>query len=304
LNLQDLNIRRCKVSRTQGLSLRNAGKALALSLLLTQSILAAQTVAPVTNEATNKFHPGKVVWVDLVTNDVSKAASFYRQVFGWEITSSPEGGFAEARYQGQPVAAIAAYEDGAPDNEARWLISISVPDVDITSATVPEHGGKVLEGPADLPNRGRYVLVNDSSGAMLMFLQASGGDPLDVEPTPNSWLWAELWTDDPDSAANFYKAVVGYKSKTVSDTNGHDVMILGRQGIARASVVKTPWEDVEPNWLPYLLVNDIGKTLKSVEKHGGSVVLYAANDSDNADVAIVADPTGGVFALQQKEDRE
>jgi predicted enzyme related to lactoylglutathione lyase len=155
-----------------------------------------------------------------------------------------------------------------------------------------------------LPDRGRYVLVNDSTGAMLMFLQASGGDPADEEPMPNNWLWAELWTDDPDSAASFYKVVVGYKSKTVSDTDGSDVMILGMQGIARASVVKTPWEDVEPNWLPYLLVDDIDKTLKSVEKHGGSIVLYTANDANNADVAIVADPTGGVFALQQKENSE
>jgi predicted enzyme related to lactoylglutathione lyase len=240
----------------------------------------------------------------LVTNDVSRAASFYREVFGWEITFSSEGGFAEASYQGQPVAAIAAYEDDAPDDEARWLISISVPDVDATSTTVLKHGGKVLEGPVDLPDRGRYVLVNDPAGAMLMFLQASGGDPVDEQPTPNNWLWAELWTDDPDSAASFYKVVVGYKSKTVSDTDGSDVMILGMQGIARASVVKTPWEDVEPNWLPYLLVDDIDKTLKSVEKHGGSIVLYTANDANNADVAIVADPTGGVFALQQKENSE
>jgi predicted enzyme related to lactoylglutathione lyase len=303
LNLQNFKTSWHKAARTY-LLLGHAGKALALSLLLSQSVLAAQTVGPVTKEATNQFYPGKVIWVDLVTNDISRAASFYKEVFGWEITFSSEGDFAEASYQGQPVAAIAAYEDDAPDDEARWLISISVPDVDATSTTVLKHGGKVLEGPVDLPDRGRYVLVNDPTGAMLMFLQASGGDPADEEPTPNHWLWAELWTDDPDSAANFYKAVVGYKSKTVSDTDGSDVMILGRQGIARASVVNTPWEDVEPNWLPYLLVDDIDKALKSVEKHGGSIVLYTANDSNNADVAIVADPTGGVFALQQKEDKE
>ena len=192
LNLQKLNTRWRKTAGTQALLLRHAGKALALSLLLTQSVLAVQTVGPVTNEATNKFYPGKVIWVDLVTNDVSRAASFYEEVFGWDITFNSEGGFAEASYQGQPVAAIAAYEDDAPDDEARWLISISVPDVDTTSTKVLKHGGKVLEGPVDLPDRGRYVLVNDSTGAMLMFLQANGGDPADEEPTPDNWLWAEL----------------------------------------------------------------------------------------------------------------
>jgi len=304
LNLSNLNTKWCEATRTHKLLLRYAGKAFALSLLFTQTLSAAQTVGPVTSEATNKYYPGKVIWVDLVTNDVSGAANFYRQVFGWDITLNAEGSFAEASYQGQPVAAIAAYEDDAPDDEARWLISISVPDVDAASTKVLKHGGKVLEGPVDLPDRGRYALVSDTAGAISMLLQASGGDPADEEPTPNNWLWAELWTDDPGSAANFYTAVVGYESKTVRDKNGNDVMMLGRQGIARASVVETQFKDVEPNWLAYLLVDDIDKVLKSVEKHGGSIVLYAANDPKNADVAIVADPTGGVFALQQKEDGE
>ena len=283
---------------------KHTGKFLIIAVLAIQPVLAAPVVSPVTTEASNQLHSGKVIWVDLVTNDVLRAASFYRKVFDWDVTVNSDGNFAEASYQGQPIAAIAKYEEDAPENEARWLVSISVPDVDATTTMVRKHGGKVLEGPVNLPNRGRYVLVDDSTGAVLMFLQASGGDPADEKPTPNNWLWAELWTDDPDRAAGFYKAVVGYKSKTVREADGSDVMMLNIEGIARASVVKIPWDDVDPNWLPYLLVEDISESLKSVEKHGGSVVLYAANDSSNSDVAIVADPTGGVFALQQKEDRE
>ncbi|MBT8075305.1 MAG: VOC family protein [Gammaproteobacteria bacterium] len=271
------------------------------SLFAIQPVFATPVVSPVSNEATDQFHPGKVIWIDLVTDDVALAASFYSQAFGWDITVNSADNFAEVSYQGQPVAAIAKYEKDAPDNEARWLVSISVPDVEATAIAVREHGGEVLEGPVDLPNRGRYVLVTDSTGAMLMFLQAKGGDPADEKPTPNSWLWAELWTDDPANAESFYKAVVGYESKTMREADGNTVMVLGRERVARASLVKIPFEDVEPNWLPYLLVDDIGKALKSVETHGGSVVLYDANDSRNADVAIVADPTGGVFALQQKE---
>ena len=292
------------MARTTASLLKRTGVILGMAILAIQPVFAAPVVSPVTEKATNQFHPGKVIWVDLVTNDVLRAASFYREAFGWDITVNSDGSFAEASYQGRPISAIAKYEEDVPNNEARWLVSISVPDVDVTATAVRKHGGEVLEGPVDLPDRGRYVLVVDSTGAMLMFLQASGGDPVDEEPTSNNWLWAELWTDDPARAARFYKTVVGYKSKTVREADGSDVMVLGREGIARASVVKTPWEDVEPNWLPYLLVDDISKALKSVEKHGGSVVLYAANDPNNADVAIVADPTGGVFAIQQKENRE
>ena len=289
---------------TRSSLLKRTGKILIIAALAIQPVFAAPAVSPVTTDASNQRHPGKIIWVDLVTNDVSSAASFYRNAFNWDISVNSDASFAEASYQGQPIATIAKYEEDAPENEARWLVSISVPDVDATATAVRKHGGKVLDGPVNLPDRGRYVLVDDSTGAVLMFLQASGGDPADEKPKPNNWLWAELWTDDPDRAASFYKAVVGYKSKTVREADGSDVMMLGREGIARASVVKIPWADVSPNWLPYLLVEDISETLKSVEKHGGSVVLYTANDSSNANVAIVADPTGGVFALQQKEDRE
>ena len=300
MNVQNISAKWRKAARTHRCLLRHAGKALILALLMTQSVLAERTVGPVTNVATNQSYPGKVIWVDLVTNDVSQAASFYESVFGWDITLDPDGSFAEASYQGRPVAAIAAYEEDAPDDGARWLISISTTDVDATASAVRSNGGKILEGPVDLANRGRYILAADAGGAMLMFLQASGGDPLDESPTPNNWLWAELWADDPAGAVNFYEAVAGYKSITLQDSDGSDVMVMGRDGAARASVVKIPWEDVGPNWLPYLLVSDIKHTLESVEKNGGSVVLHAMKDTANTDVAIVADPTGGVFAIQQR----
>ena len=51
LNCQKLNIKWHRVSRTLWLSLGNGGKALALSLLLIQSVMAAQTVGPVSNES-------------------------------------------------------------------------------------------------------------------------------------------------------------------------------------------------------------------------------------------------------------
>ena len=48
-------------------------------------------------------------------------------------------------------------------------------------------------------------------------------------------------------------------------------------------------------------VADVIATVKAVEKAGGEVLLAPQKDGFNDDVAIIADPTGGVFALQQKE---
>ena len=57
---------------------------------------------------------------------------------------------------------------------------------------------------------------------------------------------------------------------------------------------------VEPAWLAYLLVDDVDKTARKVLKAEGAVLVPPQRDGFNEDVAIVADPTGGVFALQHR----
>ena len=84
--------------------------AFALSVMLVMPPLFAAEPEPVnsiTQAPTHVFHPGKVVWVDLVTSDIEKAADFYRKVFGWDITISRNGSFASASYRGSPVSSLA-----------------------------------------------------------------------------------------------------------------------------------------------------------------------------------------------------
>ena len=42
-------------------------------------------IPPVTETPTGLVTPGKFVWVDLVTDDVAGAKSFYGQLFGWSF---------------------------------------------------------------------------------------------------------------------------------------------------------------------------------------------------------------------------
>jgi len=199
------------------------------------------------------------------------------------------------------VGSIARFAEGdAGSEDARWLISISVRNVDVAAAEVTRQGGEVLIAPEDLPNRGRYALIKDAQGAMSMLLKSTGGDPVDRVATENEWLWAELWTWDLDRAAAFYGSVAGYRSRTVIDLKGEQHLVLGQGGEGRAGIVKSLWKEVEPNWVPYLLVSSVADVLAAVEEYGGSVVFVPA---DNSTVALVADPTGGVFAIQEQEVR-
>jgi len=245
--------------------------------------------------------PGAIVWMDLLTGDVRAASQFYTTVFGWDVEASADGDYAYATLNGRPVASIVAYDEELVDAEGLWLPSISVTDVDQAVAAVKSGGGTIIEPPEDLPGRGRYVLVEDPRGAVVMLLRASTGDPVRSEAV-NDWYWSELWTDDAAAATGFYESVVGYRIVPVKDSAGSTYQVMGRDRNPYATVVKTPLPDVEPNWLTYLLVDDVDDAARRVLKAGGSVLIPPQKDGFNADVTIVADPTGGVFALQQRED--
>jgi len=264
-------------------------------------LLAAPLIdyGPIAIGSDNIQRPGAVVWMDLLTDDVAEASRFYADVFGWEVETSDDGEYAYATLGGRPVAAIVAYDDDLGETEGLWLPSISVADVNQSTAAVTQHGGAIIEPPEDLLGRGRYVLIEDPTGAVVMLLRASGGDPEPGERA-NDWVWNELWTDDTARATGFYESVLGYRTVAVKDTGGSTFKVMGRDQKPYASVVQSPLPDVEPNWLAYMLVDDVDAAARKVLQAGGAVLLPPQKDGFNEDMAIVADPTGGVFALQQK----
>lgn len=275
-------------------------------LLLAKSVPAAasDSYGPIAEPPTEQIRPGQFVWADLLTHDVKKAADFYKDVFGWDIRYNNDKSYAHASFEGEPVAAIAAYDEGDTANaESVWLLSISVRDVAAAAIAVKAAGGKVLEGPEELPGRGQYILVEDPRGALVMLLRATGGDPEENEGE-HDWLWTELWTDDTAVSTRFYEQVIGYRTVQVKGTAGNTYRVMGRDQKPRATVIKTPFDDVSPNWLPYVKVADVDAVAMSVIQHGGKVLVPPQRDGLDYHVAIVADPTGGVFAIQEKEEQQ
>jgi predicted enzyme related to lactoylglutathione lyase len=281
--------------------------AILLMVLLTNpSTVAASDEAliasPISPTPSGEVHNGKLVWVDLVTTDPSAAVEFYSSVFGWQPHYFADENYIELSHDGRVVSSVVRFEgDEATDGDARWLVSISVTDVDATLNSVLANGGEILEPATDLPDRGRYAVIGDSQGAVLMLLRATGGDPIDDSLELNEWAWAELWTDDPETAIHFYQAVIGYNPLRVPDADGGERIVLGTDGKARALVVPLPWDDVEPNWIPYIPVADASTTMQRISDAGGAVLVQSGDNQDEAAVAIVMDPTGGVFAIQQME---
>jgi predicted enzyme related to lactoylglutathione lyase len=71
-----------------------------------------------------------------------------------------------------------------------------------------------------------------------------------------------------------------------------------RDGRPRGGVAKIEWKGVKPNWVPYVGVKDIDAVVLKAKKLGGKVLIGLDPDRED-DVAILADPSGAVFGVQQ-----
>ena len=74
-----------------------------------------------------------------------------------------------------------------------------------------------------------------------------------------------------------------------------------RRDVARAGLFQIPagTTNVRPNWLPYVLVDNPTAVATKAATLGGRVLLEPSANRRNGTLAIVADPTGGVVALQK-----
>lgn len=113
----------------------------------------------------------------------------------------------------------------------------------------------------------------------------------------NPFAHIELSTGDVKQAKQFYKKLFDWK---LEDMPGGYTMI----GIAEAGAIggmqKNPMPEGPNNWLPYIEVASVKKTLATAEKAGAKVILPFHPIDPMGAIGIVADPQGAVFGIWEK----
>jgi predicted enzyme related to lactoylglutathione lyase len=275
------------------------------ALLLTFSTGCVSTPGSDTSAMSFSHEPlvGKVVWNDLVTQDLDVARRFYGELFGWtfEHATAPGGQpYVLARSGRIFVAGLVAVNSPSKDVVlSRWLPYVSVSDVDASVAKATAGGAKVLVGAADV-DLGRVAVIQDKEGAVIGLARSRIGDPDDTTtaPGPGRVVWTELLANDPASASQFYQTVIGITAHTI-ERHGGPYTLLSEQGIDRAGILKNPSDDAAPVWLTYFGVEDPVSAAARVEALGGKVILPPSPQLRDGTMAVVTDPTGALFALQK-----
>ena len=113
-----------------------------------------------------------------------------------------------------------------------------------------------------------------------------------------SFIWYELMTADPDAAAAFYGAVIGWKIAPHSDpaSGGMDYRMIVRDDGGMAGGVLKLSDDMlaggaKPAWLPYLYAPDVDAEVAAIVAQGGQVRM-PASDLPVGRIALVSDPQG------------
>jgi uncharacterized protein len=119
---------------------------------------------------------GTFCWNELMTRDTGAAGKFYSQLLGWKMADSGMPGMDYTMFKvdglEQGAGGMMAMPPEVPAYvPSHWMAYITVDDIDVTCARVKELGGQVLFGPQAIPNLGRFITVQDPTGATVAFIQ-------------------------------------------------------------------------------------------------------------------------------------
>jgi len=110
---------------------------------------------------------GTIGWRELHATDWKTVFPFYEKMFGWTkadaIDMGPMGTYQLFAAGGPPIGGMMTKPPQVP--AAHWGFYINVPEIDAGAARITAGGGKILNGPVEVPGGQWVVNAMDPQGA-------------------------------------------------------------------------------------------------------------------------------------------
>lgn len=109
---------------------------------------------------------GEFSWHELATTDYAQAFAFYQQLFGWHKTDDMDmGPHGIYRMYGRLDDTLGGmFNKTAEMPVVAWLLYISISDIEAAVAKVKTLGGRVLNGPMEVPGGDLIAQCIDAQG--------------------------------------------------------------------------------------------------------------------------------------------
>jgi predicted enzyme related to lactoylglutathione lyase len=249
------------------------------------------------------------IWYELMTTDREAAVRFYGAVVGWGASehenATPDGAtYKILSADGRGVGGLVQLTDAMGDGGAypAWVGYVAVDDADAKAKHVAAAGGRVLMGPGDIPQVGRFAMVTDPGGAafyLLTPLPRADAPPAMPRMTPGHVGWHELYATDGDEAFAFYRDQFGWSEASIFDMGPMGIYRLFATGGDEAvgGMMTKPPHSPRAGWLFYFVVEGIDAAAGRVVSAGGTIVHGPMEVPDGSWVVQATDPQGALFAL-------
>ena len=122
----------------------------------------------------------------------------------------------------------------------------------------------------------------------------------------NPFANIELNTGDLKAAKTFYKKLFDWKLTDMPMGPGEVYTMLDVGKGTGGGMQKKPMAEAPTQWLSYVEVDDVSKSIAKAEKLGAKIVVPHMDIGDNGTIGIFIDPTGatlGVWAQAKKEKK-
>lgn len=288
--------------QAQFFSTRRLSVLLLLPLLLTQ--FGCVSSVPLESPMGSPFsagnsEAGEFVWRDLLTGEPELAKQFYGDLFGWDFEST--GRITLIKVDQRAIGSIMEMPPTETRHATRWVASLGVVDIEKATQWTRLQGGKVHEGPRDMRDRGKVALVSDSLGAQIALVELGlEKSEQSLPAVMNDWLWDELWTRNTDKALEFYSGLYGFEPDEIAP--GYWILKSGNHW--RGGIRELFDPALEQRWVPVIRVVDVQEMSAQAEALGGRIVLAADQGEAGDKTALIADPGGALFMVQEWSGKE
>jgi predicted enzyme related to lactoylglutathione lyase len=118
---------------------------------------------------------GEFCWNELLTSDSGAAFGFYSDLFGWKILEQmdmgPMGTYRVFGLGDLRLGGMMTTPKGTP-MPPMWLFYASTSDLEAAIKRATGKGGKLMNGPMEVPGGGRIAQLTDPQGAAFALHQA------------------------------------------------------------------------------------------------------------------------------------
>ncbi len=249
---------------------------------------------------------GRFVWYDLMTSDVTKAAQFYQDLFGWKLVEQDMGecGKYQMIHQGDVAIGGMMALDPSEGIPPHWIAYATVEDVDKACERAVALGGAVKYPAMDIPEVGRFAMISDSHGACISPFSFSGEAPSESQgmPAPGMFCWTELMASDPEEAKRFYGEIFGWGFGEMDMGTLGVYSVLKRGEVGCGGIMQLPPDAPHPShWMNYVAAENVDEVAAKAQELGGQIFVPPSDIPGVGRFSVLADPTGAIFALFRSE---